>query len=297
MAFPDPESSDAVSTQKEPRPPEKVHFARTAAIDYRQNQAFHEQRSLLWRIVCIGLAAYILLTFEVLDYLFGDSARRDVGTILTLSLGVLVLLPVVIASRRRYRRHSSRLPRTLPSDGRLSCVGLPEDLAEYGEWADVPFEPALFYGRLVIRNRSSSRWFYVGIFCASLIAGCLVTQYGLGVGFGQLVRTKLCSAFLVAEGLTAVFWPTYLRLVPGRLDVLGYGPFSRTPLFFDSYDLRAGKITADLRNSFVSIHNAGGGIDFGIALVRERRRFVYMLFLAAMSSYSPSPVPADELLG
>jgi hypothetical protein len=292
-----PENNAAVSTTRERRAPEKVHFARTAGVDYTQSKAFCQHRSLLWRMAGVGFAALILLSFDALAGLLGNPSRGIWGLIFVLALVVLILLPVAIVSRARYRRKSSQLPHSPPVDARLSCAGLLEDLAEYGEWADVPFEPALFYGRFVIGNRSVSKWFYASIFCASLLVGCLITKYGLGMDFGRLGYTKLCAAFLLAEGLTALLWPTYLRLVPGRLDVLGYSPFSRTPLFFDSYDLHAMKITADLRNSFVSIQSAGGGIDLGISLMRERRRFVYMLFLAAMSSYSPSPVPADRLLG
>jgi hypothetical protein len=76
---------------------------------------------------------------------------------------------------------------------------------------------------------------------------------------------------------------------------------SKKPVFVDHYDLRGAKIIADLRRSFVGIvpHDSqlSQRLAFGISLMRERRKFVYMLFLAAMSTFKPGPLPEDDLLG
>jgi hypothetical protein len=195
------------------------------------------------------------------------------------------------------RTYGSRLPLLARQEWRLCCIGVAHELAEYGEWADVSFQPALFFGQFVIGSRGWSVSFRGGI----TLLGFLV-MIGLNLlATGDWVNPGLYIEMLVvivgAEAAIAFLWPTYLRLVPGRLDVLGYSPLSRKPVFVDKYDLRDAKITADLRRSFVSIASPRGSLEFGISLMRERKRFVYMLFLAAMSTFQPAPLPEDELVG
>ena len=212
-----------------------------------------------------------------------------------------MVLREVISNRRFKRDYQSRLPPKPPEDCRFACIGAPEEIAEFGGWADVPFEPALFFGRFSIRGRGWRKHLYM-IIVVLVMAVWLGTQVGwFVVSFRWNPYFAFITALGVAELATAFMWPTYLRLVPGRLDVLGYGPMSRKPTFVEQYDLRGARIMADLRRSFVSIVHGQGRdarrLEFGISLMRERRKFVYMLFLAAVSSYPPGPVPEDALVG
>ena len=279
---------------------ETVCFALQSRVNYKKDKAYLAARKLAARIKIIGMIIGITLVMTGLYDLMG--VRPSWSVLVLCFLGFVPFACWSAISERRWRRaYKGRLPLMAPEECRFCCIGAPGQLAEFGEWADVPFEPALFFGKFAIRGRGWPRWLYVGI--ATLV---LVVWFGLGIRWQErILYTQGYLAFVfalgVAEVVTAFLWPTYLRLVPGRLDTLGYGPFSKKPIFLDRYDLRGAKIMADLRRSFVSIvpQNSPPGrpLEFGISLMSERRKFVFILFLAAMSTFEPGPVPEDDLVG
>ena len=228
------------------------------------------------------------------------SAARPADFLLVVCFIIIILLRVCWPpfSRWQFERNCrTRLPLTAPDGCRLCCIGAPEQLAEFGEWTDAPFQPTFFFGKFVIRGRGVPSWLFDGIAALAFLA-----VLGLGFhGFVGVSEWALVPVFVAAVGLadavTSLLWPTYLRLVPGRLDVLGYAPMSRKPNFYHGYHLRDAQITVDLRRSLVSIVSPRDRLEFGIALMRERRYFAYMLFLAAMSTHEPGPVPEDDLVG
>lgn len=300
MAASSPPTNPAAAAPAESRTAETVCFARQARLYYKRDRAYLDAQQLANRVKGLAFAIGFGLLAILLDYL-GPPLP---GWAFLIFL-CLIILPIGfwprISNSRFARKYRLRLPLMPPEACRLCCVGAPEELAEFGEWADVPFEPALFFGRFAIRGRAWPRWLY------TVIAACVfLTLFGLSLyrvrlRIGGLVWAEMALALGLAEVATAFLWPTYIRLVPGRLDVLGYGPLSKKPVFLDQYDLRKASITTDLRRSFVSILTKGTPhsrqLEFGISLMMERKRFVYMLFLAAMSSYQPGPLPKDDLLG
>jgi hypothetical protein len=100
-------------------------------------------------------------------------------------------------------------------------------------------------------------------------------------------------------GAVALLWPTYLRVVPGRLDVIRYSVFPRWRTEVRSWNLRDARILVDLRGMRVSIDIPGdpGPVEFSIGLLPRRTRFARMLFWAAMSSYRAPAIADGELIG
>jgi len=301
MGDSDPTANPNVAGTAGSRTAETVYFALKPRVDYRKGNAYADAAKLVGRVTMVGFGLVVAVVATGFYFLAGVRAGTSWGFIVIMCM---VALPLVIwrgLSSWRFRwRHGSRLPLVPPEGCRLSCIGAPEQLAEYGEWADVPFEPALFFGKFALRGRGWPRWLSIGVAGLALLVFLGFGWRFIGGGvFGQ-VYLGFIFALGVAETATALLWPTYVRLVPGRLDVLGYGPLSKKPVFVDRYDLRQATIMADLRKSFVSIIRQHGQhtrrLEFGIALMSERRKFVYMLFLAAMSSYEPGPVRGDELV-
>jgi hypothetical protein len=95
----------------------------------------------------------------------------------------------------------------------------------------------------------------------------------------------------------AWLWPTYFRLVPGRLELLWYSPFRKRPIERTVVDLRTARVLVDLRQFVVATEAANKPLELSIALMPRRKRFAYMLFLAALSTHEPGPLPEDELVG
>ena len=290
-------STAVVLTHAEPRQPETVYFAQKARTDYKNNEAYRAASRLRDSVNTVGFFGGVAMIYSGLHYIGGIQFRP----LVLLLVFCLVAFPgiawPIITNWRFKRTYGPRLPAMPPEELRLCCIGAPEELTDYGEWSDVPFEPALFLGRFAILGRRWSRWLSVGVFVLACLAVIGIHIELTSTWSGTDLYIDLCVATIIMETAIGLLWPTYLRLVPGRLDVLGYAPLSRKPVFVDKYDLRDAKITADLRHSFVNIVSTPGKIEFGISLMRERKRFVYMLFLAAMSTFQPAPLPEDELIG
>jgi hypothetical protein len=300
MPAPDPATSPTTTTSGAHRSAETVVFALQPPFTYRFNKGYMAAMKPAGRVRFMAFGFGIMLVISVCHFV-GCSFDPWFVVMGLLVLGLPFVFRRIISNRRFKRTYKSRLPLKPSEDCRLCCVGTPEDLADYGDWADVPFEPAMFFGKFSIRGHGWPRWLYPSTVILVLVAWLGFGMLGLlGPNFQRLAFFAFMSALGIAELVTAFLWPTYLRLVPGRFDVLGYGPLSKKPIFLDRYDLRDATITADLRRSFVSIVSKHGEpprrLEFGISLMSERRKFVYMLFLAAMSSYKPGRVPEDGLL-
>lgn len=115
--------------------------------------------------------------------------------------------------------------------------------------------------------------------------------------------------------------PTYVRIVPGRLDVIRFSVFRRRPASVASFDLRRSRVLVDVKRAVVSVEppdaNAaparkvrskrwpyavseeGGPRRFavGFVLTPSRRRLLQAACAAALSEAPTPELPADELLG
>jgi hypothetical protein len=284
-------------TEGDARTAEAVYFAVKARADYRHSEAYPRAVDVSCRVWFTFISVAALLTGLFIHYVVRIAvAADDLAMVI-----VLMMMPAFVwrlVSRLGVRNfHIPTSSREQLPECRLRCVGLASKLTRYGGWADVSFPPAVFFSGFAVPGWRGFRWLLVGFVLLALVAL-------LGIAFRCIPQPAMGLLFVIAciavgieEVVIAFFWPTYLRLVPGRLDVLGYSPLSRKPAFIDRYDLRDAKITADLRRTFVSIISPDGKLEFGISLMRQRKKFVYMLFLAAMSTHQPGPVPEDELLG
>jgi hypothetical protein len=102
---------------------------------------------------------------------------------------------------------------------------------------------------------------------------------------------------LLAYSAVAWLWPTYFRVVPGRLDVMRFGSLRGRPVSIERFDLHTAKLLVDMRRWVVFIDDEERQIELPIALMRDRRRFAHAVLLAALSTYEPAPLPDDALLG
>lgn len=145
-----------------------------------------------------------------------------------------------------------------------------------------------------VRPRSKELWIWTA-FAITLVGGLLILNAVLNI-----LRITGMHLFAIG-GLLALVrtltHPTYLRVLPGRLEVIHHTAWSRRPYAVERFDLRKPVITVDLHRCFVRIDVGPKPFEFGILFMRERRRFIHLLFLAAMSSYDPPPMPDDRLTG
>ena len=111
---------------------------------------------------------------------------------------------------------------------------------------------------------------------------------------------KLCAGFTMGAAIVGWLWPTYFRIVPGRLDVMRFNNLLNRPVSVERYNLRTAKLLIDLRRGVIFVDESDGRTgEFPIVWMRRstRERLAYHLLLAAISSYEAPMLPDDRLLG
>lgn len=200
---------------------------------------------------------------------------------------------------RRRRRIFDAASLDAPDESvRLCCVGSRAHLERHGPLADLAFEPAVFNSLFV----QSSMRYQVVVFILLLIPAYVGVHYFLAWFMGrpqwswQFVL-KIWLAIGVVLWFVGWMWPTYFRVVPGRLDVMRFSNLRGRPLTIRRYDLRRSRITVDLRRSILFIDAEDCRVDLTFMLMRDRDRFGYYVLLGALSTHQPPPLPEDALLG
>ena len=208
-------------------------------------------------------------------------------------LASMAALPWLAVRRlQRKRRHSrAKTEDTGSSNTRFICIDTPPNERPDAALADVPFEPAIFAAFLVVNPSGKSSTLGVLamlIFFAGEFTGLWKTGLAAVGGF---------AAVFAGFGLGELMWPTYFRVVPGRIDIMRYSFLSDRPVGVTKTPLRDARIIYDHSNKMLHLHTDGEWKDYWIMLVPRRRQFIRALFLAAASTHQPPPLPDDALLG
>ena len=220
------------------------------------------------------------------------------GALLSGTLAVLAVLWCVAHVARRSSTFEA-IPNPAPDESRrLNCVGPREYLERHGPLADLPFEPAIFHSIFVQKSMP----FQTVVFVLLMVPALVVTHYFLAWFMGKpewswQILFKIWLAIGMALWFSGWMWPTYFRIVPGRLEVMRFSNLRGRPVAIERFDLRGAKIIVDLRRSVIFIDGEDRRADFAFLLMRGRTRFAYYVLLAALSSHEPPPLPDDALLG
>ena len=191
------------------------------------------------------------------------------------------------------------VPNAAPDESfRLNCVGPREYLEQHGPLTDLSFEPAIFHSIFVQKSTRSQVVVFILVLLPAFVVMHYLFAWFLGIpGWGKLVLSKTWLAVGLALWFTGWMWPTYFRVVPGRLDVMRFSNLRGRPVAFEQYDLRQARIMVDLRRSVIFLDYGYRKADFTFMLMRGRTRFAYYVLLAALSTHKPPPLPDDALLG
>lgn len=189
-----------------------------------------------------------------------------------------------------------RRVRLIASETMLKRVGMPS--------VD-PFEPRLFRVYGAVRGEMWLR--------RSIAAGCALLTLGafaLVRGAGRLSWTAFSAGgiplffdFQVATFMwflpTFFLWPTYYRVVPGRLDIMKF-PMIRTGMAqVERVNLREPRVSADAASGAIRLEHPDGKrsyIQF-LGTPASRMEFAKAVAEAAISPHTSPPLPDDELVG
>lgn len=182
---------------------------------------------------------------------------------------------------------------------RVQVIGPYDCLARYGTWQDVAFEPEEFLGSFSVIPPKSR------LICAIIIGACGLLVFNIAWGTFiipdlGLVR-RITGSTIVFNSMTCLasglVTPIYLRLTPGRLEIVSSGFLRSQSTIWKSYDLRQASITIDFWNSIVHICAAGQTLELSLRMIWNRKRFAYYLVLAALSTYEIPDRRSEAAIG
>jgi hypothetical protein len=149
-----------------------------------------------------------------------------------------------------------------------------------------------------------SRWavailaFIAAMFALLLVRGGGRLAWPTGSG-GLPWFFDVQAAIFVAYLPSLLLWPTFYRVVPGRLDVLEFSLHGARLEQVSKLDLRHDRVAANAATGYVIVRRESGEhvlVNYA-GLPRRRAEFAKAVAEAAISPHPTPPLPDDELTG
>jgi len=182
---------------------------------------------------------------------------------------------------------------------RLRLIAHPANAAHFTSIGNQPFEPRIYRSITGPAAFTKGRRAAIIVCCivvyAAELAIARVLMHGVNAAVVYLMLTGLLGQ---AALIAAMMWPTYFRLVPGRLDILAYGLLGHGKPKLESIDLRASRVLVDTNTDTLIVEREGKeAVGLTFAGVPNRMEFARSVLEAARCTASTPPLPEDELVG
>lgn len=245
-------------------------------------------------VVAIFLIDALWLLFQMLSRM---PWPRSVGMVRLVTVGMVVgamfIALMAVLMRRRGSADSRRVTfDTLHTPGRIRLVDSREALDAMGILHAHSFEPAVF--RI---------WF---VNSTPMLTNFAIVAIAMILGIGMQVIWALCfgstwlpggvshgGGFVLALGSMCYFQQSYIRITPGRFEILhffSHWDFSNRRIV---HDLRASEVLIDPSNSCIHI----GETAYSFAMMFRRKEFIHHVLLAAIAPQNPPELLEDQLVG
>jgi hypothetical protein len=285
-------SSDVASA---PAAGDVVHFVGASPPRIEPDTSLQNKLAAATAFAAIGFVVLGVIAENHLG--IGMSDFILIGLVGLIVAGFVVAISVSTWRWFRQRTALRELPKRPPAGWRYCCVAAPAWLAPCGELADVPFEPNYFNATSVL----SRTWPQHGLALAvtlALWAATIGALWALGTHVIAIALLLFYVAPIVSQAIIFFAWPTYLRVLPGRVDIVRHNFLRRGTPQAIGFPLADCRILADLRKNTTLIYGSDDQLRLSIplSLLPDRRRFVHRLFLAALSTYQPPPLEEQEHL-
>ncbi len=196
--------------------------------------------------------------------------------------------------QRHYRGKIEQYPK---QNARLICIGVPTDLSVYGDFFDASFEPAVYRSAFITEILPRSANVFRGIIGLFWVSFFLSVMFFTNLNIEFWLYAVMGLFMSLVDGIIVFLWPLYFRIVPGRLDVMYFQPFTKKVFRIERIPLHNVKIVADIRRAYLSISDGDKQHRFSLRMMPQKKQFLYFTFLAAMSSYDPPKLSDDDLIG
>lgn len=163
------------------------------------------------------------------------------------------------------------------------------------------FEPEIFRITFAVEPKYHAGRKMILLFLMGLLV-VVMAEFIWGIMPRGIEYATIMGPLCFARFARAFIWPTYLRVVPGRLDVLQYRFLGAGPPRVRSYGLRTSRICIHVNNSLaVFPPDATDGELFPAVSMgwfqKDPIDFERTLLTAALTDLPSPPLPDDELIG
>jgi hypothetical protein len=173
---------------------------------------------------------------------------------------------------------------------RVRCVAQGRHLDALGKITDQAFEPETFNASLAEGGAPGGRWARAACslvgFAFLAVAWRLSTgRWLLSNGGGAMIGAGLMLGAVVGGAASAVIWPVYYRVMPGRLERVTTGFLARGPVVKRSWNLKQCGVLADLTRRVVAIDPPGSPrLVLQTSLLGKKYEFERAVLLGAVST-------------
>ncbi|MBX3358452.1 MAG: hypothetical protein KF745_08490 [Phycisphaeraceae bacterium] len=304
-----------------------------AAESCRFVQSGHRSTMAAGAIMLLILAAFpVLITLLALGlgrFLQGVLGLAGVTGPLVAVVGTVGFVVLVIAFVRWYRVSSKyeRLPGLLDRTIRIQVVAWARQVPELQAIGDTPFEPRIARLPLGVFRIAAVGPQTTPPTRAEMAAGAR-RGVGLAVGINATVwlltfgirhsspTMQLAIPAIVFFAFVLLwFWPVYIRVTPGRLEVIRFNPLrGSSPPAVERFDLRTQRLVVDIKTWLITIEppeegkagaTAGPGTmnnqppalrrDISLLFVPSRRELAEAVIMGALSTTPTPELAADDL--
>ncbi|CAG0995973.1 hypothetical protein PHYC_02564 [Phycisphaerales bacterium] len=252
-------------------------------------------------IFLIGIAILLVLTV-------GNALARVFGVNAAYGLAFMGVLTVPVFIHYVIRARIPKAPKDAPvhpaedsgERPRLLLVANRDQANAVGPLRDDPFEPVVTPVLFALRGKKHAT---VIVWIAASVLAMLVLWYvkkNTTVFSDRTLQAwEAWACFGFAAAPLAFLWPTYLRVSPGRLDVLSFGLLGSGKPAIRTFDLRAHSVLLNLVGRQLRLKDASGAeclVDLGSWTPRPLE-LARAVFEAARWKHDVSELPDDELVG
>lgn len=260
--------------------------------------------------VWTGITIFVLGagSVAVLDRMISPALGVPIGLRIAITVGVGLAL-LLYATRRQLARfwawyNAPYIPERLRVDpaARVRCFGWNHVMGPPPQPEDEPFEPVIVPVLMPEGiNRTFGLTWAAGAIVTALAIAAIMRVLGLGAFiFGGAYIIMAVSAML---GLSLAAWlrPSYLRILPGRIDVFRYGLLGARPPRVRKIAIRGARVDIALSGMrALAVHPPPGDGNSAYLLFHSAwsaERVAGAIMRAAVCSHPTPDAPDDALVG
>ena len=272
---------------------ERIRFAAEPSKFGRSGYASRQVRAfgeVVWVLVVFGVV-YVFMSYVI----SGPVSLWMAATVTAIAVAARLVMGRVA---REHVEAARVWIETSPMTSRVSCMGVPRKIARMaalGPIEDRMFEPQVFLSIGSTKSPARKR-------IVQIVSGSVIVIVAVWIEWSFMHRvTAPYILFLAGIGgamlIGSAAYPTYLRVVPGRIDIMECALLGRRIISVRRIDLRSRAVTLDAGKQLLHVDSIPNVDVIPFTAIWNAWGFAHAALSAAISTHEPPPLPDDELVG